>query len=49
MENKATKIVKEILRELNGRKGLGIEDLDEDIQEEIVETLEQIVIDNLTT
>lgn len=44
---KAEDIVFSIIAELNGRKGVGISDVDSDIQEEILETLIDIVDEKL--
>lgn len=38
----AKKIVKAILEDLNGRKGLGIDDLDDEIQKEIKQEWEEL-------
>lgn len=43
----AEKIVKEIHSDVNGRKGIGFDDLDDDIQQEIKSTHEKLVFEVL--
>lgn len=46
----ASKIVSKILKDLEGRKGVGdeLESIDEDVKEELVSTLEKIAFKELS-
>jgi len=45
--SQAKKIVFDIISELNGRRGMGIESADDEIQEEILETLIELTENNI--